>query len=138
MSGLHVERTADDIYVMYVGDASRATVNDWADQLKALYAMYQRTGGHLRLLYQFERSILPTPYLLKRAIGVINNKPVGLNVSAAIIVPNSNIYMGMHYIMSRLYKSDHMHLIDNYEEGIDWLQKRDPDTKQNPTKEQNK
>lgn len=124
MSGLLIEKRPDDVIVMLVNDAARQTVNDWAEQIQSLYQTYCADDHHLRLLYIFDASIMPTPYLIKRAIGVLNARPPELVISAAITVQNQNIAMGITHIMKRLHYAKHIHLVTKVEEGNGWLNER--------------
>ena len=124
MSSLLIKKRPDDIIVIFVQDQSRQTVNDWAEKIQVLYHAYHRDGSHLRLLYEFDSTVMPTPYLIKRAIGVLNARPSDLAISAALIVKNYNIQMGIKHIMKRIYHSKHIHLVKSVEEGIAWLDER--------------
>lgn len=124
MTGLFIEKRSDDIIVMAVHDLSRQTVNDWAEQIQTLYQTYRADGRHLRLLYIFDADVMPTPYLIKRAIGVLNARPTDLAISAAMMVKNQNIEMGLTHIMKRVYKHKHIHLVKDVDDGIAWLNDR--------------
>ena len=67
---------------------------------------------------------MPTPYLLKRAIGVLNARPTDLVISAAMTVKNPNITMGITHVMKRIHRSKHIHLVTKVEEGNGWLNER--------------
>lgn len=124
MSGLLVEKRPDDVIVMFVNDAARQTVNDWAEQIQSLYQTYCADNHHLRLLYMFDSYVMPTPYLIKRAIGVLNARPPELVISAAMTVQNQNIAMGITHIMKRIHYAKHIHLVKSAEEGLFWLDER--------------
>ena len=124
MSGLHIETRPDDVIVIHVHDLSRQTVNEWAEQIQALYHAYHVDARHLRLLYIFDPDIMPTPYLIKRAIGVLNARPTDLVISASMTVKNQNITMGITHIMKRIHHAKHIHLVKSAEEGLFWLDER--------------
>lgn len=124
MSGLFIEKRPDDIIIMSVDDVSRQTIHDWAEQIQALYHAYHMDARHLRLLYNFNPDIMPTPYLIKRAIGVLNTRHPDLVMSAAMMVTNQNIAMSIIHIMKRIRYAKHVCLVKSEEEGIVWLNER--------------